>query len=198
MIKQKQERRSVSHARPGMRMDDLTTCWMPLSLWPSLVPPNVGHFDGVLSWWLTVETRQQPGTRGQAHSLSSSCQTCALFELIMGAEQRMKIMSTDELDEKLQNYAMQCKVMSWRHTLWETRICLFNPVKISWIDKVVLWCSGYHICFTRRRSPVRSWAGSYHFRKKTLKYNRIYSFFILSKELLVLRKRKPVQNKRVA
>ena len=26
--------------------------------------------------------------------------------------------------------------------------------------QVVLWCSGYHICFTRRRSPVRSWAGS--------------------------------------
>ena len=25
---------------------------------------------------------------------------------------------------------------------------------------LVLWCSGYHICFTRRRSPVRSWAGS--------------------------------------
>ena len=22
----------------------------------------------------------------------------------------------------------------------------------------VAWCSGYHICFTRRRSPVRSWA----------------------------------------
>ncbi len=25
---------------------------------------------------------------------------------------------------------------------------------------LVLWCSGYHICFTRRRSPVRAWAGS--------------------------------------
>ena len=25
---------------------------------------------------------------------------------------------------------------------------------------LVLWCSGYHICFTRRRSPVRSWSGS--------------------------------------
>ena len=25
---------------------------------------------------------------------------------------------------------------------------------------LVLWCRGYHICFTRRRSPVRSWAGS--------------------------------------
>ena len=25
---------------------------------------------------------------------------------------------------------------------------------------MVLWCSGYHICFTRRRSPVRPWAGS--------------------------------------
>ena len=26
-----------------------------------------------------------------------------------------------------------------------------------------MWCSGYHICFTRRRSPVRSWAGSQFF-----------------------------------
>lgn len=23
---------------------------------------------------------------------------------------------------------------------------------------VVLWCSGYHVCLTRRRSPVRNWA----------------------------------------
>ena len=25
---------------------------------------------------------------------------------------------------------------------------------------LVAWCSGYHVCFTRRRSPVRSWARS--------------------------------------
>ena len=25
------------------------------------------------------------------------------------------------------------------------------------------WCSGYHICLTRRRSPVRSWAESVNF-----------------------------------
>ena len=25
---------------------------------------------------------------------------------------------------------------------------------------VVRWCSGYHVCFTRRRSPVRAWHGS--------------------------------------
>ena len=31
---------------------------------------------------------------------------------------------------------------------------------------LVLWCSGYHICFTRRRSPVRSWAGSEDFLSK--------------------------------
>ena len=30
----------------------------------------------------------------------------------------------------------------------------------SGMSSLVLWCSGYHICFTRRRSPVRSWAGS--------------------------------------
>ena len=33
---------------------------------------------------------------------------------------------------------------------------------------LVLWCSGYHICFTRRRSPVRSWAGSNLFSKEAL------------------------------
>ena len=27
----------------------------------------------------------------------------------------------------------------------------------------VRWCSGYHICFTRRRSPVRPWHGSVSF-----------------------------------
>ena len=30
-----------------------------------------------------------------------------------------------------------------------------------WDEKyLVAWCSGYHVCFTRRRSPVRSWARS--------------------------------------
>ena len=28
---------------------------------------------------------------------------------------------------------------------------------------VVPWCSGHHVCFTRRRSPVRSWAESSSF-----------------------------------
>uniref|UniRef100_A0A1I7X3Z4 Secreted protein n=1 Tax=Heterorhabditis bacteriophora TaxID=37862 RepID=A0A1I7X3Z4_HETBA len=27
--------------------------------------------------------------------------------------------------------------------------------------RVVLWCSGYHVCFTRRRSPVRSRPGPF-------------------------------------
>ena len=31
------------------------------------------------------------------------------------------------------------------------------------MSSLVLWCSGYHICFTRRRSPVRPWAGSEFF-----------------------------------
>ena len=34
---------------------------------------------------------------------------------------------------------------------------------VKLISTEVLWCSGYHICFTRRRSPVRSWAGSQSF-----------------------------------
>ena len=30
-------------------------------------------------------------------------------------------------------------------------------------QSLVAWCSGYHVCFTRRRSPVRSWARSLFF-----------------------------------
>ena len=41
--------------------------------------------------------------------------------------------------------------------------CRFMIVKLILIAQEVLWCSGYHICFTRRRSPVRSWAGSQSF-----------------------------------
>ncbi|CAN6903487.1 unnamed protein product [Brassica oleracea] len=26
---------------------------------------------------------------------------------------------------------------------------------------MVLWCSGYHVCLTRKRSPVRSWAAPF-------------------------------------
>ncbi|CAN6909209.1 unnamed protein product [Brassica oleracea] len=28
---------------------------------------------------------------------------------------------------------------------------------------MVLWCSGYHVCLTRKRSPVRSWAAPFSF-----------------------------------
>ena len=27
-------------------------------------------------------------------------------------------------------------------------------------DRKVLWCSGYHVCLTRRRSPVQAWTAS--------------------------------------
>ena len=27
-------------------------------------------------------------------------------------------------------------------------------------NRKVLWCSGYHVCFTRRRSPVQAWTAS--------------------------------------
>ena len=36
--------------------------------------------------------------------------------------------------------------------------CFMSP-RISADRSVVLWCSGYHVCFTRRRSPVRSRPG---------------------------------------
>ena len=31
------------------------------------------------------------------------------------------------------------------------------------VSALVRWCSGYHVCFTRRRSPVRPWHGSLSF-----------------------------------
>ena len=37
---------------------------------------------------------------------------------------------------------------------------IITQVIESVVLSLVLWCSGYHICFTRRRSPVRPWAGS--------------------------------------
>ena len=37
---------------------------------------------------------------------------------------------------------------------------MITQVFESGMVSLVLWCSGYHICFTRRRSPVRPWAGS--------------------------------------
>ena len=38
--------------------------------------------------------------------------------------------------------------------------CMITPVIECAVSSLVLWCSGYHICFTRRRSPVRPWTGS--------------------------------------
>ena len=51
---------------------------------------------------------------------------------------------------------------------------------------LVLWCSGYHICFTRRRSPVRSWAGSDFFLTTFLfAPTVIYQYFLEDAELLI-------------
>ena len=38
-------------------------------------------------------------------------------------------------------------------------------------QSLVAWCSGYHVCFTRRRSPVRSWARSvlFGFRRENIR-----------------------------
>ena len=52
--------------------------------------------------------------------------------------------------------------------------------------QVVLWCSGYHICFTRRRSPVRSWAGSdFFFTTFLFAPTVIYQYFLEDAELLI-------------
>nr|CDS33043.1 hypothetical transcript [Hymenolepis microstoma] len=51
---------------------------------------------------------------------------------------------------------------------------------------VILWCSGYHVCLTRRRSPVRNWAGSreavwQHLRfSKTPLLKRAPSYFLFT------------------
>ena len=41
-------------------------------------------------------------------------------------------------------------------------------------QSLVAWCSGYHVCFTRRRSPVRSWARSvlFGFRRENIRWKK--------------------------
>ena len=38
----------------------------------------------------------------------------------------------------------------------ETNFTSKDTFYCSWLNRLVLWCSGYHICFTRRRSRVRT------------------------------------------
>jgi hypothetical protein len=54
------------------------------------------------------------------------------------------------------------------HALLEFLFHNFHQIPFTTVYKqtptpVVRWCSGYHICFTRRRSPVRPWHGSVSF-----------------------------------
>ena len=41
-----------------------------------------------------------------------------------------------------------------------------REIDLNW-SVLVLWCSGYHICLTRRRSPVRNRAAPYNFMAQT-------------------------------
>lgn len=43
------------------------------------------------------------------------------------------------------------------------RLLFLSSMISRLVHTVVPWCSGYHICFTRRRSPVRSWPESIFF-----------------------------------
>ena len=52
-----------------------------------------------------------------------------------------------------------------RLSFWGEDVRWVQSLHVTWFTNflhvnLVLWCSGYHICFTRRRSPVRPWAGS--------------------------------------
>ena len=83
------------------------------------------------------------------------------------------------------NYALLVDFFNFVHSDWicqsgALRCCLLaalvplaqriarwtsNPKVLGSIPRwdeqsLVAWCSGYHVCFTRRRSPVRSWARS--------------------------------------
>ena len=40
--------------------------------------------------------------------------------------------------------------------LWKLSVGRIYVCSISVLAAMVLWCSGYHVCFTRRRSRVRS------------------------------------------
>ena len=53
---------------------------------------------------------------------------------------------------------------------------VFSLIKVNSVPPVTLpWCSGYHVCFTRRRSSVQSWVEAndfsiliHYFNKKSL------------------------------
>jgi hypothetical protein len=94
------------------------------------------------------------------------------------------------------NYALLVDFFNFVHSDWicqsgALRCCLLaalvplaqriarwtsNPKVLGSIPRwdeqsLVAWCSGYHVCFTRRRSPVRSWARSvlFGFRRENIR-----------------------------
>ena len=68
----------------------------------------------------------------------------------------------EKLPDMWRKYIKTCEVLPKFSTnaLMTTIPGLRNNKKKLLEKSQVLWCSGYHVCLTRRRSPVRSWTAS--------------------------------------
>ena len=68
----------------------------------------------------------------------------------------------EKLPDIWRKYIKTCEVLPKFSTnaLMATIPGLRNNKKKLLEKSQVLWCSGYHVCLTRRRSPVRSWTAS--------------------------------------
>ena len=71
-------------------------------------------------------------------------------------------LTPEKLPYMWRKYIRTCEVLSKFSTnaLMTTIPGLRNNKKKLLIKSQVLWCSGYYVCLTRRRSPVRSWTAS--------------------------------------
>ena len=71
-------------------------------------------------------------------------------------------LTPEKLPDMWRKYIKTCEVLPKfsTNTLMTTIPGLRNNKKKLLEKYQVLWCSGYHVCLTRRRSPVRSWTAS--------------------------------------
>ena len=61
----------------------------------------------------------------------------------------------NKLIKKLNKISTRNWAILFQHLFPSATVCHVGMQAV-----LVRWCSGYHVCFTRRRSPVRPWHGS--------------------------------------
>ena len=89
--------------------------------------------------------------------------TCRLFYPTQPSEKLVRGGASRHADSRVAQWKRAGPItqrsVDRNHALLVIFIC-GNHVSVS---VSVRWCSGYHVCFTRRRSPVRPWHGSLSF-----------------------------------